>query len=144
MFCLHLTMCSMCVSVRPLGTGAMDGWQPWCGCWDSNLDPLQQQQVLLTGELSPQPEHGHFCLGCLIDVYGFSHFLHILDSKTVGCTASEVFFHSIGCLMTWLTVSFAVQNEVPFVYCWPCFQRDHSPVSRDLTYDCALNYTSDF
>lgn len=23
--------------------GARDGWKPPCGCWDSNMDPLQKQ-----------------------------------------------------------------------------------------------------
>lgn len=34
------------------GTGIMDSYEPPCGCWESNPDPLQQQQVLLTTEPS--------------------------------------------------------------------------------------------
>ena len=29
------------------GTGITDGYGPLCGCWESNVDPLQEQ-VLLT------------------------------------------------------------------------------------------------
>lgn len=36
------------------GTGLMDSCEPPCGCWESNLDPLQQQ-VLLTTEPSVRP-----------------------------------------------------------------------------------------
>lgn len=34
------------------GTGIMDSYESPCGCWESNSDPLQQQQVLLTTEPS--------------------------------------------------------------------------------------------
>ena len=48
------------ISLRPEvvgspGTGVMDGCKPPCGCWELNLDPLEEQPVLLTTEISLQP-----------------------------------------------------------------------------------------
>ena len=34
------------------GTGVTDNCEPPCGCWELNLGPLQEQQVLLTSEWS--------------------------------------------------------------------------------------------
>ena len=28
------------------GTGVTDGYEPPCGCWESNLHPLKEQRVL--------------------------------------------------------------------------------------------------
>ena len=39
-------------SVRSPGTGVIDGCEPPCGCWESNLGPLEEQQMLLTAEPS--------------------------------------------------------------------------------------------
>lgn len=33
-----------------------DGCEPPCGCWELNLDPLQEQLVFLTTEPSPIPD----------------------------------------------------------------------------------------
>ena len=46
--------------VRPSGAEVIDGCEPPCGCWEPNLGPLQEQQVLLRAEPSPQPPHFGF------------------------------------------------------------------------------------
>jgi hypothetical protein len=33
-----------------------DVWEPPCGCWDLNSEPLEEQSVLLTTEPSLQPQ----------------------------------------------------------------------------------------
>ena len=40
--------------VRSSGIGVTDGDELPCGCWESNLDPLEEQPVLLTIEPSLQ------------------------------------------------------------------------------------------
>ena len=35
----------------------IDGHEPSCGFWALNSGPLKEQQVLLTAELSLQPQH---------------------------------------------------------------------------------------
>lgn len=43
--------------VSPLGTVVMDGCEPLCECWELNLGPLQDQQLLLPhSAISPAPE----------------------------------------------------------------------------------------
>lgn len=44
-------------SVRCLGTRDTDSWEPLCGCWESNLDPLEGLHVVLTAESSLQPRN---------------------------------------------------------------------------------------
>ena len=54
----HLYIWCLCRSEEGIGfpgTGVADGCEPLCGCWESNLGPLEEQQVLLTTELSPSP-----------------------------------------------------------------------------------------
>lgn len=42
--------------LRSSGTRVTDGgWNPSCGCWNLNLDPLEDQIVLLTAKSSLQP-----------------------------------------------------------------------------------------
>jgi hypothetical protein len=36
--------------------GVRDGCEPWCGCWEPNLGPLQGQQVLIIAEPYLQPQ----------------------------------------------------------------------------------------
>ena len=36
----------------PAGTGVVDDRELPCGCWESNLEPLEEQPVLLTTEPS--------------------------------------------------------------------------------------------
>lgn len=55
MFCLRAHVCTMYVSVGSLGTGVVDGCAPPFECWDSNLRPLQEHQVLFTAEPHLQP-----------------------------------------------------------------------------------------
>lgn len=43
-------------SARSPGTVAVDSCEPLCGCWILNLSPLEERQVLLTGEQSLQPQ----------------------------------------------------------------------------------------
>jgi hypothetical protein len=58
---LHACICALCVQglkrsaegVRSFGTRVTDGCELLCGCWELNLDLLQEQLVLLTAELSP-------------------------------------------------------------------------------------------
>lgn len=38
------------MDIRPPGTGVVDSHDPSCGCWESNLRPLKEQQVLVTTE----------------------------------------------------------------------------------------------
>jgi hypothetical protein len=43
-----------------------DGYEPPCGCWESNSGALEGQPVLLTSELSLQPYETHiYILICL-------------------------------------------------------------------------------
>lgn len=42
--------------IRFSKTGDTDGCEPQYECWDPNLDPLQQQQVLITTESTLQTE----------------------------------------------------------------------------------------
>ena len=41
-------------STESLRTGVTEGCEPSCGSWELNLGPLQDQQVILTTELSLQ------------------------------------------------------------------------------------------
>jgi len=52
-------MCTWCPQRPEEGIGVpratvTDGYKPPCGCWESNLSPLEEQPVLLTFELSLQ------------------------------------------------------------------------------------------
>lgn len=49
--------CASCICLMPVEvcsqhwvprTGVMDSYEPPCGCWKLNLDPVLEQQVLLT------------------------------------------------------------------------------------------------
>ena len=40
----------------PLKLELMDGCELPCGCWEPNLGPLQEQQVLITAESTLQPQ----------------------------------------------------------------------------------------
>lgn len=46
-------------SIRSPGTGVTDGCEPPCGCCESNLCPLEEQQMLLTPKPALQPS---FCV----------------------------------------------------------------------------------
>ena len=53
-------MCAWCLrrpeeGVGSPGTGAMDGCELPCGCWELNRGPLQEQQGLFTAEPPLQP-----------------------------------------------------------------------------------------
>lgn len=48
MFCLHTCTCTTCVPVGAPGTGVMDGCEPTCGHWESNLGPGRATSVLNT------------------------------------------------------------------------------------------------
>ena len=49
--------------IRSDEAGIIGGWEPWCGHWELNLGPLEEQQVLLTTE----PSHRlHFKLLLLL------------------------------------------------------------------------------
>ena len=60
---IYICVCvCVCVCVLPaciLHTMCMPGAhaedEPPCGCWELNLGPLQEQQMLLTAELTLQP-----------------------------------------------------------------------------------------
>jgi hypothetical protein len=41
------------------GTGATDGCELPCGCWELNLGPLKEHLVLLTAEPPLQPQYVH-------------------------------------------------------------------------------------
>jgi hypothetical protein len=43
-------------------------WATWCGYWESNLDPLQEQQVVLTTDLS-SPRTGFLIYSLFKNVY---------------------------------------------------------------------------
>ena len=53
--CIGVLPIYVCEGARSPGTGAMDSCERPCGCWESNLGPLEEQPVLLTVEPSPQP-----------------------------------------------------------------------------------------
>jgi hypothetical protein len=42
------------VGIGSSGTGIIDGYELLCGCWELNLGPLEEQQMLLTAETSIQ------------------------------------------------------------------------------------------
>lgn len=42
------------VGIRSPGTGITEDYELPCGCWNPNLDPLQEQQRILTTEPSTQ------------------------------------------------------------------------------------------
>ena len=47
---------SLCVSVGSPGTGVMDGCEPQCGCWESNLSSLcLSSKCCLTAKSYLQP-----------------------------------------------------------------------------------------
>jgi hypothetical protein len=50
-------------TLNPPQTGARDGCEPPCGCWEPNPGPLQEQQELLTAE-PPIPPQIHM-YGCM-------------------------------------------------------------------------------
>jgi hypothetical protein len=43
--------------IRPLGTKVIDSYKPPSGHWELKLDPLEEQQVLLTTEPSLSYSH---------------------------------------------------------------------------------------
>lgn len=45
MFFLYACMCTMRVPVVCPGTGVIDGCQPLCGYWESNLSPSQEHHM---------------------------------------------------------------------------------------------------
>lgn len=56
-FCLHKCLCTMCKQClkraeEGIRTGITGGCDLTCECLDSNLNPMEQQLVLLTAELS--------------------------------------------------------------------------------------------
>lgn len=55
-FCLHAYLCSACGGRKKmfesLETEVTDDCGPPCGCWEPNLNPLQEQPVLSTTEPS--------------------------------------------------------------------------------------------
>lgn len=62
---LHVCLCSRDIweavqGVRTLGTGVLDGCQPWCEHWKATLGPWERQPVLLTTELSLQQQLSSF------------------------------------------------------------------------------------
>lgn len=57
--CLHVCVCVTCLPAACKGQNMVSDsleleWQP-CGCWDTNLSPLQEQPVLRPTQLSLQP-----------------------------------------------------------------------------------------
>lgn len=46
--------------IRSPGTGVMDVCKPSLGCWEWNLDPLQEQQMIVTTEPSLQLQNKNF------------------------------------------------------------------------------------
>ena len=53
----------MCIGIRSPGTGVTDSRELPCGCWELNLDPLEEQPVLLTTEPSLQSQSFVFYVG---------------------------------------------------------------------------------
>jgi hypothetical protein len=57
-------ICVQCSCLQPHQKRASDpitdGYEPPCGCWELNSESLEEQSVLLTTELSLQPEFQHF------------------------------------------------------------------------------------
>lgn len=55
MFYLNACICIMCMPVGSLGTRVINSYELLYECWESNLDPLQEQQIkrwILITELS--------------------------------------------------------------------------------------------
>lgn len=67
--CLHVGMCNPCVStnyrglkrIRSSVTGVIGSCEPLDMFWELNLDPLQEQQLLLTA-ISPAPTLSHLSI----------------------------------------------------------------------------------
>lgn len=59
MFCLNTCIGVTYMPAGTLGTGVTGGYELQCEHWESNLGLLQEQQALLTNELSLQT---HFFL----------------------------------------------------------------------------------
>lgn len=73
MSCLHVSLCAICV-LYPQGpeevvecprAGVIDHCEIKCGCWASNLRPLEERPMFLTAEPSLWPpqepfKHSHF------------------------------------------------------------------------------------
>jgi hypothetical protein len=55
-------MCAVAIETRrghwDPGAGVIDGYELPCGCWELNLNPLEEQPVLLTTESSLQHSTG--------------------------------------------------------------------------------------
>ena len=49
LFCLHVCLCE---GVKSSGTGVTDSCELPCRCWELNLDPLEEQLMLLAAEPS--------------------------------------------------------------------------------------------
>lgn len=64
--CLVSTEVGACV--RSPRTGGIDGCKPLCGCWETNLGLLQEQQVLLMAE-PPLQSQGFVVVGWLLSFW---------------------------------------------------------------------------
>jgi hypothetical protein len=59
-FCLHVCLCTMYLyrpeeNIGPPESGVTDSCEPPCGCWESNLDPLEKTAKALLNHLSSSP-----------------------------------------------------------------------------------------
>lgn len=53
--CMYICLPHVClVPVEATVVLVLDGSEPSCGCWESNLSPLKEQPVLLAAEPSTQ------------------------------------------------------------------------------------------
>ena len=63
MYFVCLCVCELFVclvpveAIRSLGTGVTDSCEQPCGCWELNLGPLEEQEMLLTTEPSLQTQN---------------------------------------------------------------------------------------
>lgn len=70
-FCLHMYLCMECPRRPEEGFGSLRSWvidsyKGPCGCWESNLELLDKQSMILTTESSPPPlSYASFLLSSL-------------------------------------------------------------------------------
>lgn len=95
------------------GNGVTDGCEMNCWCWELNLDPLQEQLVLLTTKQSLQPPGSFFKLRN--GPWGENYYL---PWNTGGCT---VLCFSIGVASGWSqhqTYSVTNEHALPCRWSW--------------------------
>lgn len=136
MFCLHVCLYTMCLQcpqrpgegVRFPETRITDGCEPTCWCWESNLDHLEQQPVLLTALPLLHPQKWKVWVGqCMYLCLECNH-----SEKAIIRKMNRSFYALIGTIATCLPHN-------PFWYFPFCFPGSFPMISSDyLFYFCTI------